>query len=386
MTNRTALLNDARATMDRAKTAGRALTPAERASVRDNLDRVDRLDAERKNTATQQQIDEDRAIRKSLADALREGPATGSTGRWSAKAAAPALVTQIHSKALAPTGSEVAPAGLTELAPIPIGRPATSLLAVVPAQVVAQPQTYSFLRQTARTNNAAPVASGGTKPTSVYGLTRVEDRLRVIAHLSEPVDKYWLEDSADLRVFIEQELAYGLDVAVEQQLLNGDGTGEDNRGMLQTSGIQTQAWSTDGHETMRKALTKLQQQGAESAVAVINPTDFEAMSLMRDTSNAFIATDALRHNENNGTSAPPYGPLLGATWGVPLVLTNALTPGQAVMFDPAAVTLYTDGQVKTEWNTSVGFTTNEVIARHEGRFGVAVRKPLHIVSVDMSVL
>lgn len=350
------------------------------------------LDATKRVKATRAEMAEDAKLRKGLADALRSDlphhARAGSTGRWSAKAAAPALANKINGggrKALAPSGSEVAPAGLTELAPIPLGRPATSLLAAVPAQVVTDPPTYAYLRQTARTNNAAAVASGGLKPTSVYGIERVEDRLRVVAHLSEELDRFWLEDADDLRTFIEQELAYGLDLAVERQVLNGDGLGENNTGMLATSGIQTQAWATDGHETMRRALTRLQQQGAQSVVAAISPTDFEAMSLVRDTSGAFLATDALRYSEGGGsTSAPPFGPLLFASWGVPLVLTNALTAGTAVMFDPDAVRLYTDGQVRTEWNSSVGFSTNELVARTEGRFGVAVRKPLLVVSVDMS--
>jgi HK97 family phage major capsid protein len=110
----------------------------------------------------------------------------------------------------------------------------------IPAQIVREPPTFAYLRQTTRTNNAAPVADGATKPTSVYGLTRAEDRLRVIAHLSEPINKYHLEDAADLRVFVDNELGYGLDLAVEQQLLSGDGTGENLRGILNTSGIQAQ--------------------------------------------------------------------------------------------------------------------------------------------------
>jgi HK97 family phage major capsid protein len=340
--------------------------------------------------------EEDKAIRKSLAEALREGPATGSTGRWSAKAAAPALAAQmgapgntdhgVRRKALAPSGVELAPAGLSELVPVSLSKPATSLLQVVPAQVVESPPTYAYLRQTTRTNNAAAVASGGTKPTSIYGLTRVEDRLRVIAHLSEPVDKYWLADAPDLQMFVQDEMTYGLDRAVEAQVLNGDGLGENNRGMLQTSGIQTQAWSTDGYETLRKALTKLQQQGAEGAVVALNPADFETMNLVRATTGEFLATEANLSTGNGGGIAPPYGPTVLASWGVPLVLSNAVAVGQGVAFDPAAVTLYVDGQVAVEWNTSVRFSTNEVIARCEGRFGVAVRKPLLVVSVDMSAL
>lgn len=378
--NRTTLLSDAQRVITRAKDAGRAMTANERATVRDALDKVKSLD-----TATDAATSDD--LRQRLADVLRDGPSRGKSGIFSAKSAAPAIADKISAdgrKALAPSGVEVAPAGLTERQPIEIGRVGTSLLATIPAQVVTDPPTYAYLRQTSRTNNAALVASGGTKPTSAYGLTRVEDRLRVIAHLSEPVDKYWLEDADDLRVFIEDEMTYGLDLAVEQQVLNGDGTGEDNRGILQTSGIQTQAWSVDGYETVRKALTKLQIAGAQEFMVALSPVDFEVMNLVRSTSGEFLATDANYAADAGGATAPPYGPAALRSWGARIVLSTALTAGQGVAFDPNAVTLYTDGQVGVEWNTSVGFTTNEVLARCEGRFGVAVKRPLSVVSVDMS--
>lgn len=395
MTNRQTILASAKATMDRAKSAGRPLTPDERVSVRDALDEVDRLDAEQKSAATQQRIAEDQALHRKVSETLREGPQLGSTGCFSARAAAPALAAKmgaptntdysVQRKALAPSGTEIAPAGLTELTPIPLTRPATSLLAAIGAEVVRNPPTYAYLRQTTRQNNAATVASGAVKPTSAYGLTRVEDRLRVIAHLSEPIDKYHLQDAPDLQTFVADELAYGLDLAVEQQLLNGDGIGENNRGILNTSGIQVQAWSTDGHETLRKALTRLQQQGARGGVVVLNPVDYEAMTLLRATTGQFLATEANLSTDNGGGTAPPYGPTVLSSWGVPLVLTNALNIGQGLVMDPDAVRLYTDGQVGVEWNTSARFDTNEVIARCEGRFGVAVRKPVLVVSVDMSV-
>jgi hypothetical protein len=42
--------------------------------------------------------------------------------------------------------------------------------------------TYGYLRQTVRTSNAAVVAEGGTKPTSVFSVVRIEDSLDVVAH------------------------------------------------------------------------------------------------------------------------------------------------------------------------------------------------------------
>ena len=65
---------------------------------------------------------------------------------------------------------------------------------------------YAFLRQTARTNNAAVVAEGATKPTSVYSVTRVEQSLAVVAHLSEGIPRYWLLDTTSLETFKKASL------------------------------------------------------------------------------------------------------------------------------------------------------------------------------------
>ena len=75
------------------------------------------------------------------------------------------------------------------------------------------------MRQTVRTNNAAVVAAGALKPTSVYTVTRIENALVVIAHLSEGIPRHWLIDNASLEAFLASELEFGLRTAVEAKVL-----------------------------------------------------------------------------------------------------------------------------------------------------------------------
>lgn len=254
----------------------------------------------------------------------------------------------------------------------------------MPTQIVSSPPNVEFIRQNARTNNAAIVADGATKPTSVYGTQRVEGTLSTIAHLSEVVNRYWVSDNESLRQFIEDEMRDGLAVAIEAAILNG--TGAPFTGLLNTSGIQVQAWDTDAHVTLRKALTKLQTQGGEQIVTAVHPADYEAMSLLRSTTGEFLATDAARYGVTDGVLSPPYGPNARSSWGTPLVITTALTVGTGVMFAQDAVKLYTDGEAVAEWDASKHFDSNGLLARFEGRFAMAVLKPLRVVSVDMSAL
>ena len=126
------------------------------------------------------------------------------------------------------------------------------------------------MRQTVRTNNAAVVAAGALKPTSVYTVTRVENALVVIAHLSEGIPRHWLIDNAALEAFLASELEYGLRTAVEAKVL-ADVNG--------TSGIQTQAYATSVLATLRKGITKLETAGYTPSAFVLHPTDWEGVEL-----------------------------------------------------------------------------------------------------------
>ncbi|MFV8165801.1 hypothetical protein ACNQVK_27495 [Mycobacterium sp. 134] len=118
--------------------------------------------------------------------------------------------------------------------PIALGKPAHSLLDVLPVQAHDTAE-FSYLRQSVRTNNAAVVAEDAVKPTSVYSVVRVEDSLKVVAHLSEGVPRYWFIDNAAVQGFLNVELDYGLRMAVEAKVLAD---------INATSGLQAQAYAT----------------------------------------------------------------------------------------------------------------------------------------------
>lgn len=82
----------------------------------------------------------------------------------------------------------------------------------MPVKVPGQPE-FAYLRQTVRTNNAAVVAEGAAKSTSVYSLTRSEDKPDVVAHLSEGVPRYWFTDnvpSISARLQLREAIAFAL--------------------------------------------------------------------------------------------------------------------------------------------------------------------------------
>jgi HK97 family phage major capsid protein len=247
---------------------------------------------------------------------------------------------------------------------------------------------FSYLRQTTRTNNAAVVAQGAKKPTSVYTLSRVDDRVRTIAHLSEPIAKQDLDDIGMLRQFIDQEMRLGLDLALEDEILNGDGTGEHMTGIANVSGSQSQAFATNLLVTTRKAVTKLERYGYLAGAAfVMTPEDWEAIELLADNEARFYYGGP-QNIVNQGARR---------LWGAPVVVTDAATDGTAYLADFRQMRLQVRQDGVLDWSENVydpdalgsgvgasDFQRNMLRFRFEGRFGLEILRPSSIVEIDLT--
>ncbi|MFM1724039.1 phage major capsid protein [Rhodococcus sp. PAM 2766] len=312
------------------------------------------------------------------------GPAEGSTGHLTLTGTKGRALAQDMSrtmrgdvgtgmKALTQTGDVVTNVPLLNASQIEDGRPALSLLEAL--TTVVRPPVYKIQRQTLRENNAAGVAPGALKPTSLYGLETVDIALKVIAHVSEPVDSYTLADGVNLTRFLESEMTYGLRTEVERQLITGTGAVVDGNdeftGILNTSGIQAQAFDTDVLTSARAAMTKLEVAGYVPSLFVLSPDDWQALELTRNTSGQLD----LGHAAVDRAAR--------RLWGTPIVVSNAVPANSALLLDTAHTLVDTDGHVDVKWSEAVGddFARNQVRVRVEGRFNASIHHPLSIVKV-----
>lgn len=274
-------------------------------------------------------------------------------------------------KALLPSGT--AHAGVPLLPEVvELGHPSNTLLDALVALPAPGP-TFKALVQRQRTNNAAPVAEGATKPTSVFGLEEIEVNLEVLAHLSEPTPRYWFEDNDALQVFVQDELVRGLRDALEGQVLEGDGTRPNLQGILTTSGVQVQAFTTDVARSVRAAITKLETAGHEdNHLVILSPADWEKAETARAEGSGQLEAVANVTERAQRT-----------LWGVPVVVSNALPNGTGLVIDREAVVVYSDNVVDVRWSETVAddFEKNHVRARVESRYAAVVSKPLGVVRV-----
>lgn len=231
---------------------------------------------------------------------------------------------------------------------------------------------------------AVPEASGtsagdasgdvtGTKPESSMDFENIEDTVKTIAHWL-PITKRALADAGQIRTIVDNFLQYGLEEQLEDQMVSGDGTGENFEGLLNVSGTQAQAFSVSILDTVRKAKTKALTVGRITNPSVLlNPEDDETVELQKDTQNRYYG---------NG----PFGVGPGTLWGMPKVISQAIPAGTAIVGGFNWAVLYDRQQAAVLLSDSHEdfFVRNLVAVLAELRAGFGVIRPKAFVITDLT--
>ena len=216
-------------------------------------------------------------------------------------------------------------------------------------------------------------AGGGYKPEGSWAFEVVTTTVKTIAEWV-PVTKRALADVAQLEGLINDELRQDVAEAEEGQILNGDGSGENFTGINNTSGIQTQAYSTDLFETIRKGVTKLRTVGRVNPTAlVLNPSDAEAIDLAKD-------------GENRYYYGGPQSIGQRTIWGVPVVESESQAAGTGLLGDFAKGVLWDREQTTVTMTDSHAdfFIRNLVAILAEERLAFGVTRPTAFCQLDLT--
>lgn len=195
--------------------------------------------------------------------------------------------------------------------------------------------TVEYVRVTGKTNNASPVveasaASGtwGVKPESAMALEVVSTTVKTIAHWI-PITKRAASDAPQVRTLVDSFLRYGLEEELEDQELNGAGTGENFEGI--TTAVSQNVGSTGTDiDAIVDAIRTVRVTGRRRPNAlVINPADWYSTNFL------------LAKTGDGTTSAANY--LIGdprasidqlnTLWGLRVVVTEAMAENTALVGD-----------------------------------------------------
>lgn len=159
--------------------------------------------------------------------------------------------------------------------------------------------TVEFVRQTSRATNAAIVAeaaatngvgvAGGVKPESAIAWELVQTAVKTIAHWI-PATRRAVADAGQLQTMIEQSLEYGLLELLENQIIGGDGTGENFTGITETGGIATYARVAGESrlDAVHRGITLVRVQNLEPTGIGMHPTGWQDVRLEKDLNGAYM--------------------------------------------------------------------------------------------------
>lgn len=244
------------------------------------------------------------------------------------------------------------------------------LVDLIPTRTTNQ-TSITYMEETTFTNNAAETAEGGTKPEAALALTERTSPVRKIA-VWIPVTDEQLEDVEGIREYLDNRLTFMVRQRLDGQLVSGDGTAPNLSGLLDVSGIQTQAKGTDPvPDAIYKAMTKIEVTGqALPNVAVFHPNDWQDVRLLRTADGIYIW--------GNPSEAGPE-----RIWGLRVAKVQAATENTAIVLD----TQFTELAIKKGVTLKVSdshdtfFVTNKQAVRAEMRAAFTVFRPSAVCSV-----
>lgn len=261
--------------------------------------------------------------------------------------------------------------------------------------------TIEYMRLASITNNAAPVAEatssagptvvsgtltnnagGGYKPESGFAFSAASTTVKTIAHWI-PVTKRALADAAQIVTLIDNFLEYGLEEEVEDQIVAGDGTGENLLGIANVSGVQAQTLVADGTGkptgfgkllTTRRAKTKVTTARANPNAYVMHPLDWQSFEEVSDNDGRFYGDGPFSSGDQS------------SLWGLPVVESEAIPQGTAYVGDFSKAICW-DRQQATITTTDSHmdwFVRNLTAILAELRLAFAVIQPSAFVEIALA--
>lgn len=230
-------------------------------------------------------------------------------------------------------------------------------------------------KNAAKTVKEAPATTGavGVKPESALGFRKASAEVVTVAHWM-PVTRKTLSDAAQIRTMIDAHLRQGLEEELERLILSGDKDSprgeEEFDGILNTTGLQAQEFDTDLLTTIRRAISKITNKGAQVSAILISPEMDEQLDLLKDNNGRFYGPG-------------PWGSGISMIWGRPRVVVPGLSGQKKFILGDLSTCVLWDREQTTITATDSHadfFIRNLVAILAEMRVGFGILNPSLLVS------
>lgn len=230
----------------------------------------------------------------------------------------------------------------------------------------------------ADTIGAAGVAEAGAIPESTFTPTLAKANVVNVAHYTK-ITKQLADDAPALAAYINTKMLYGLQNKVESQIVNGNGTAPELKGLLATGSYTDASAQLTGAKNLFDLLLLLQGVAETAAyepeALVLNPMTWAQLAMEKDSQGRYLLG----------------GPGLAANksvWGIPVVTSSAVPAGKFIFGNfTQTVTIYDRQQVAVEMTgtNEDDFTHYLYTIRASRRLALAVEVPAGIFAGDFKV-
>jgi hypothetical protein len=226
--------------------------------------------------------------------------------------------------------------------------------------------TVPYLEESTFTNTAAETAEGATKPEATLAFTEKTATVRTIA-VFLPVSRQLMDDVVAARSYVGSRLGDMVRQRLDGQLLNGSGVAPNLTGILNTSGIQTQAKGTDPvPDCIEKAMTLVEVNSFYPCDGIVlHPNDWRDIKLLRTADGQYIFG-------HPSAVTPPQ------MWGIRVIPTTRIAEGTGLVgsFKGAAQLFYRSAlEISVSDSHSDYFIRNQLAVRAEIRVALACFRP-----------
>lgn len=182
----------------------------------------------------------------------------------------------------------------------------------------------TFMEQTTRTSGAAAKAEATALAESTEAFTlRTFTCQRIGTFLN--VTEEQMEDAPEVKAFLNYDLPLMVRQELDRNVTVGSGTSPEPLGIYNGSAVQTQARGSDpAFDAILKAIVKVGNTAgtswSQADVVAMHSTDWQFLALTRTADGLYILGN-------------PNDMAVRRVWGLPIVLCNALTATNALVFD-----------------------------------------------------
>lgn len=237
-----------------------------------------------------------------------------------------------------------------------------------------------YTQESGSQTTALETAESSLKPEANVVFTDQDAFAKTIAHWTK-IRKQVLSDFPAMATIIESRLRYGVERRLQDQILAGDGLGENLTGILNTTGIGAVTFAPPPAaaeliaDQILTGITQVFLANAEANAIVMHPSDW-GRALRAKTSGS-----------GEYFSSGPFNVTPAVMWGVSLIPSASIPVGTALVGDFAiGASLFIRGGVNLLLSDADqnDFITNKITLLSEMRAALAVWQPSVFTKVALA--